>query len=271
MSCCMPTTRRIGPAQTTSSTFLPGGHSPALHELELRLAECDLVRVLKVGFYDVVLHTLTGSVPDGHGESAVELLADALLCGVDPLVVFGLGMEQVDLSDDAGRIRRLQCWNEDSAFEVQKVWKILSIQYDLHKSVREIRIRPEYWNEYLEIFESYPPQLQDGITFVIETEWLWSDGFPQPTDDEDSAATTKIMRIPGLEKVEFCDSRHPDSSLELETILDVIARIEPTHKVDICIGKNTVTTMGDTAQGSFLALKAALPGKCWAICNHCVH
>ncbi|KAJ7885375.1 hypothetical protein B0H13DRAFT_903877 [Mycena leptocephala] len=230
----------------------------ALRELELRLEDSDLVRVLKNAFSDVVLHTLTGCIINGHGEDNVELLANALLPGVGPLVVFKLiEMQTLELQDNDGRIRRLQCWNDDSAFEVQEVWNYLSIHYNLHKSVREIRIRPEYWDEYVEIFESYRPQLPDGITLGFEMDW--NTDFPQLINSEgDSIQTTKIMQIPGLAKIEFCDSRNAD--LSLKTIIHILALIEPPteRKVEVCIGKKST--------GSALVTL----GNHWAICSHCI-
>jgi hypothetical protein len=230
----------------------------ALRELELRLEDSDLVRVLKNAFSDVVLDKLTGCIINGHGEDDVELLAKALLPGVGPLVVFKLiDMQTLELQDNDGRIRRLQCWNDDSAFEVQEVWNYLSIHYNLHKSVREIRIRPEYWDEYVEVFESYRPQLPDGITLGFEMDW--NTDFPQLINSEgDSIQTTKIMQIPGLAKIEFCDSRNAD--LSLKTIIHILAFIEPPteRKVEVCIGKKSTG-------GALVTL-----GNHWAICSHCI-
>ncbi|KAJ7813307.1 hypothetical protein B0H14DRAFT_3879323 [Mycena olivaceomarginata] len=154
----------------------------ALGELELELFEDpELVRVLHTGFSDVVLHTLKGRIYNGHGEENVELLADALLLSVGPLLDFKLDMQDVELHDEVGHVLRLQCWNDDSSFEVGEVWKHLSFHYNLYITVREIRIHAEHWRDYLEVFESYPPQLEDGITLAIDT----SRGeFPQIQDDE---------------------------------------------------------------------------------------
>ncbi|KAJ7730077.1 hypothetical protein DFH07DRAFT_969280 [Mycena maculata] len=55
----------------------------ALRELELRLdQEADLERVLRIGFSDVVLHTLTVCIYNGHGYDDMEFLARNLLPGV---------------------------------------------------------------------------------------------------------------------------------------------------------------------------------------------
>ncbi|KAJ7891305.1 hypothetical protein B0H14DRAFT_3855101 [Mycena olivaceomarginata] len=210
--------------------------APALRELELDVFEdTDLVRVLKAGFSDVVLRTLKGRIYNGHGEENVALLAGALLLGVGPLVDFKLvDMQDVELQDEAGHVRHLQCWNDDSSFEVREVWEHLSLHYDLHKSVREIWINPKHWHDYVEVFESYLPQLQDGITLAIDTSW---GEFPQIRDGEgDFLRASKILQIPGLSKVVFCGVN--DSDDFLQTISDVLALIEPPagRKVEFKLG-----------------------------------
>jgi hypothetical protein len=239
--------------------------APALRDLELGLYDIDLDPLLRAAFSDVVLHTLTACIYN----SDTQLLAEALLPGVGPLTVFEIfDTQQVELRDEAGQIRRFQCWNEDSSFEVDKVWEYLSIHYELHKTVREIRIRR--WDEYVEVFDRYPPQLQDGITLVFDA--YWNIRFPVPTDDAgDNAYITKTMRIPGLAKVAFHGAH-----LLLRTILQVLAHIErPTaRKVVVCIGNKKLLT-ADIEQDAFCAFQTALSGECWAICSqcmsHCVH
>ncbi|KAJ7891286.1 hypothetical protein B0H14DRAFT_2688444 [Mycena olivaceomarginata] len=223
--------------------------APALRELELQVRKNALVGILKAGFSDVVLHSLTGCMSDGYDD--VELLSGALLPGVGSLVIFRLvDRRELELHDGAGHIRRLRyCY---SYFEVMDVWKYLSVHYGLHKTVREIRIRPEYWEEYLEVFESYAPQLEDGITLTIETDRDWD------TFSEDNS---RIMRLPGLAKVEFRDSRNADELFK--TVSDVLALIEPpkARKVQVCIGKKKYAKQD--------ALFGSLRENNWAICAHC--
>ncbi|KAJ7684437.1 hypothetical protein DFH06DRAFT_1155637 [Mycena polygramma] len=239
--------------------------APALRELELRLGDYDLALVLKAGFSDVVLPTLTGCIYNGHGEDDLELLTTALLPGVGPLVVFKLiDMQEIELHDEDGRIRRLQCWNDDSSFEVEEleVWKYLSIHYDLHKTVGELRIRPEYWDEYLESFAAYPPQSHDGITLGFETEWDYNiEGFLAG----DSPQTPK-MQIPGLAKVELWGPRNGDSWTE--AISKVLTRIEapPARHVEVCVG-TMQSKLRDTERDDLVASLTSLPGD---ICSHCV-
>ncbi|KAJ7348914.1 hypothetical protein DFH08DRAFT_131539 [Mycena albidolilacea] len=239
--------------------------APALRELELDVFEdTDLVRVLKTGFSDVVLHTLKGRICNGHGEENVALLAGTLLLGVGPLVDFKLVdlMQDVELQDEAGHVRHLQCWN--SYFEVREVWKHLSLHYDLHKTVREIRIHAEHWHDYVEVFESYPPQLEDGITLAIDT----SQGkFPQIWDDEGHfQQASKILQMPGLFKVKFCGAN--DSDYFLQTISDVLALVEPPagRKVEVCVELET------GVQSALTTLRSTLleNSSSWAICSHCV-
>ncbi|KAJ7038581.1 hypothetical protein C8F04DRAFT_888543, partial [Mycena alexandri] len=146
--------------------------APALRELELQLEDHDLTRVLKIGFSDILLPTLTCSIYEGYGDENLDTLTGALLPGVGPLVFFQLLDEQdrIELHDNAGHIRRLECWDADSLFDGSDTWEYLSRRYELHKTVREIRVidTDDYgWMRYVEAFELYPPQ-QDGITLGIQ-------------------------------------------------------------------------------------------------------
>ncbi|KAJ6497090.1 hypothetical protein C8R47DRAFT_1041783 [Mycena vitilis] len=167
-----PQVRRVVLWDSDWKDFNPDGFTrrplaPALRELELRLEGSELGRVLKTGFSDAVLPKLTGCTYNAE----LEHLTAALLPGVGPLVVFNLvDLGELVLYDEVGRIRRLQCSADDSVFDVEEVWKHLCIHYGLHRTVREIHIRVAHWNEWLESFETYPPQLQKGITLVIETD-----------------------------------------------------------------------------------------------------
>ncbi|KAK7044945.1 hypothetical protein R3P38DRAFT_3177166 [Favolaschia claudopus] len=136
---------------------------------------------------------------------AVGALTSALLVGVGPLTVFKfINFRDVELQSEAGHIRHLRCWNDDSFFDVEQVWRCLSLRYDLHKTVREIRMRPEHWHEYVEVFERFPPGLQEGLTLDIQTGW---EEFSQiVTDDGDMVEVFKVMRLPGLSKVKFYGS-----------------------------------------------------------------
>ncbi|KAJ7092123.1 hypothetical protein C8R43DRAFT_908170 [Mycena crocata] len=110
--------------------------APALKELELRLDEQDLERVLKIGFSDVVLDSVSGSIYNGHSPDEVELLSRALLPGLGPLRFFEwVDYTHIELRDNGGHIRHMECWNEDSNFELPDVWQHLSEKYNLHKTV----------------------------------------------------------------------------------------------------------------------------------------
>ncbi|KAJ6603288.1 hypothetical protein DFH09DRAFT_1301109 [Mycena vulgaris] len=129
--------------------------------------------------------------------------------------------QQIELRDGSGHIRRLQCWNEDSEFEPGTAWKYLSVHYDLHKTVREIRVTTLYWDDYVDIFKLYPPLSQDGITLCVKF----------------------MMRIDGLAKVNFGMDHASDldryrmESLTLESIAHVLAHVEPraASNVEVCI------------------------------------
>jgi hypothetical protein len=187
-----------------------------------------------------------------------------MLLGVGPLVNFKLvDMQNVELQDEAGHVRHLQCWNEDSSFEVKEVWKHLSLHYDLHKTVREIRIHAEHWHDYVEVFESFLPQLQDGITLALDTSW---GEFPQIRDDEgDFWRASKVLQMPRLFKVKFCGAK--DSDYFLQTISDILALIEPPmgRKVEVCVELET------GVPSALAALQSILLGKLsWAVCSHCL-
>ncbi|KAJ7489258.1 hypothetical protein FB451DRAFT_1390422 [Mycena latifolia] len=236
--------------------------APALRELELQMKDKDLERILKIGFCDVVVDTLTGSIYNGDSNN-IELLAGALLLGVGLLRVFEcLYFQEVELRDDDGHIRHLRCWNEDSNFEVQDVWRHLSIHYDLHQTVREIRITAAYWDDYLAIFELYPPS-EDDITLALNIGWDNVQG------DSEQMQTTQKMCIAGLSKVEFSVDRHV--SLTLKSIVNVLACIKPpgAQQVEICTG-NEGFTMGDSHPPPLSDLKSTLaevPGN-WTACGH---
>ncbi|KAJ6577306.1 hypothetical protein B0H19DRAFT_1119117 [Mycena capillaripes] len=239
----------------------------ALRELELGTRNPDLGRLLKAGFSDVVLHTLTGCLYN----SDIDVLAEALLPGVGPLVFFEILMDQVELRDEDGRIRRFKCWNDDSSFEVGEVWEYLCIHNELHKTVREIRMGEVYWDKYVKAFHLNPPQLQDGITLVFAADWD-IDSYQISTDDEkDCTYITKTMRIPWLTKVEFSgDYPH----LLLQTVLNVLAHIETACKVEVCIHSRKLLTT-DEVQDTLGTLHTTLADDDWVICSqciaHCIH
>ncbi|KAF8215631.1 hypothetical protein K438DRAFT_1748551 [Mycena galopus ATCC 62051] len=111
--------------------------APALRELDLDFGdhETDFDLVLKAGFPDIVLprvikHT---SIPD------VAPSAGTLLAGLGPMVVFDmLDTHRIELWDDEGHFRRLIC--DEEHFPIDEVWEYLYTHYNLHKTVREIRI-----------------------------------------------------------------------------------------------------------------------------------
>ncbi|KAF8215742.1 hypothetical protein K438DRAFT_1926256 [Mycena galopus ATCC 62051] len=211
--------------------------APALRVLELHTQVPDLGRIFKAGFSDVVLHTVTGRLYNGD----IVDFAEALLPGVGPLVAFSLDYSgEIELRDEHGRIRRLQLWSENEGFPIQWVWEYLSVHYDLHKTVREIRIAE--WDDYAEVFRRYPPQ-QDAITLVIAVDWGFCVGI------------TQTMSIPGLVKLEFTDDC-------LRLLAPVFAHIEPTaRKVEVCV-HSSVTELEDV-------LQPAVSGDCWALCGQC--
>ncbi|KAJ6603296.1 hypothetical protein DFH09DRAFT_1270222 [Mycena vulgaris] len=237
--------------------------APALRELDLRLNEADLERVVKIGLSDVVLETLSGCIYNGHFEGPVALLARTLLSGVGPLRVFDCFDQEITVCDAAGHTRRFQCWNDDSSFEVQDGWKHLSEHYDLHKTVREIRIRTPYWEECIESFAAYPPQAPDGITLALS-------GVSEPW--EYSTPTPHVMRIGGLAKVEFRRASSYDV-WTLQAIVEGLARIETpgTRAVEVCIGNEEVKMLNSPGLPfpAFETALAEVSGN-WVTCGHCM-
>ncbi|KAK7024028.1 hypothetical protein R3P38DRAFT_2956040 [Favolaschia claudopus] len=240
---------------------------PALEEFELRIwdqDEDDIALLLKAAFSNVVLHKFTACIINGHYDSAVEALTSALLVGVGPLTVFKfIDSRDVELHSEAGHIRHLQCWNDDSFFDVEQVWRCLSLRYDLHKTVREIRMRPEHWHEYVEVFERFPPALLEGLTLGIQTGW---EEFPQiMTEDGDMIEAFKVMRLPGLSKVKFYGSQHTNES-QLEIALHALGIIEPPagRRVVICV------EVSSGAEELMTTLQSKLSESSWKICTECV-
>ncbi|KAF8215641.1 hypothetical protein K438DRAFT_1799030 [Mycena galopus ATCC 62051] len=224
--------------------------APALRELNLDLGdyETDFDLVLKAGFPDVVLPSLIKhtSIPD------VVHSAGALLAGLGPLVVFDmLNNQEIELRDDAGHFRRLVCETmNDDQFQVNRVWEYLSIHYNLHKTVREIQIDMSDWDDYAEVFERYPPQRQDGITFIFEA--------------GDVERISKIIHIAGLAKVEL----EPYLSLSLASVSTILEHIQPsgTRKVEVCIHSGQMW-----ADAELDAFGTALSRSRWEICSQCVN
>ncbi|KAJ7665594.1 hypothetical protein B0H17DRAFT_1210929 [Mycena rosella] len=125
----------------------------------------DLERILKIGFSDTVLEKIAGSTCNGFTDD-LELLTVALLPDVGCLVCFEMvQFTQTVLRDNSGRTRQLDCCNDDGNFEIQDMWRYLSVHYDLHQTIREIWLGPAYWEEYAKIL--HPPQSPDDITLGI--------------------------------------------------------------------------------------------------------
>lgn len=237
------------PEDTRSNFTVPPGRplAPALRALELQLDMEELTRVLSIGFADVILPAVTVSIANGHYEDDVKLLIAALLPGLGPLLVFAcIDGQRIELRDAAEHTR---CFDCDAGFAIKDAWKYLSLHYDLHKSVREIRVLAACCDEYVDAFEAYPPQFPDGITLALH-------GFILDGDLPQAAA---IIRLSGLAKVVF--SPHHQSLLEIQTILIVLACIEPSmgRIVEVCIGDMKV---------DLSALQMALAGP-WEVCRHC--
>ncbi|KAJ7842188.1 hypothetical protein B0H14DRAFT_3868924 [Mycena olivaceomarginata] len=117
-------------------------------------------------------------------------LTPHLLSGFGPLHVFELfDKQEVELRNEDGRIRRLE--DESYALLVDDVWERLSIYHNPHETVREIRIGDQ-WAQYASVFKRFPPQREDGVTFVLRACWHC---------DEAGPCVARSMRIPGLAKL----------------------------------------------------------------------
>ncbi|KAJ7141757.1 hypothetical protein C8R43DRAFT_928396 [Mycena crocata] len=239
--------------------------APALRELELELEEEEIGCVLRNGFVDVALETVTACIYEGPDADVLELLTGTLLFGVGPLLVYSFDGQKLEVRDGAGHVRRLQCWDDFSGFEIPGAWVHLSMLRSLHKSVREIRIPTDNWEEYAEAFVTYPPQSEVVLCL-------------RGTIPEQSEEIT-TMRIPGLTKVELSSEEKDEfgcaDTLTISSILDTLVRLEPPsdRTVEVCIRDPEFKT-GDfgerTPESSpFSVLKTALP-KPWVVCNHCL-
>ncbi|KAJ7490259.1 hypothetical protein B0H11DRAFT_1912262 [Mycena galericulata] len=236
---------------------------PALRELELRLWEGDeLDRILRTAFCDVVLRVLTGSAYS----YTVGSLANSLLCGVGPFVAYECNhIERIELRDDSGHVRRLECFNSQARLNICDVWEHLSLRYELDRTVRSIQITIWHLDHYIRGFERFPPQAEDGVTLTIKMAGNW-----ETRDIEGDM--TRTMRIPGLVKVEFRDVVRHISLLGL--MLKVLAHIEPpaARKVEVCFGNVESEAVRDdeSLRLSLFAVRTALaelPGNPWIVCN----
>ncbi|KAJ7184509.1 hypothetical protein C8R46DRAFT_1026406 [Mycena filopes] len=201
--------------------------APALRELDLDLQHEDLARVLETGFSDVVLQTLTGSISRGD----ISFLARTLLRGIGRLVAFdNVWPQRIELRDEDGR------------------------------TVREIKILSAEWQEYLAVFEVFPPQVQHGLKICIYLEYMHGRELYMPGE---------VLRLPGLAQLEICGGV---DDLSLATLLEVIAKLEPpsNRQVEVCIGNKRLQREGSDAilaQDLFLLVPLPEP---WIFCSHCV-
>jgi hypothetical protein len=123
--------------------------------------------------------------------------------------------------------------------------------------VRELRITR--WNEYVEIFERYPPQLPDGITLIYTgaAHSYMASSISTEEEQEDNEYVTKTMRIPGLARLELSGG-YP---LILKSVLRILPLVEPpaARQVEACIrNMKLLTTDGDR---SFRCLLDSLFGR----------
>ncbi|KAJ7100721.1 hypothetical protein B0H15DRAFT_459503 [Mycena belliarum] len=258
-------TRDYNPDRDLHELFARRHLAPTLRELNLHLRE--LESVLKIGFCDTDLESLTGWVYNGEHESDFALLLDVMFPGVGPLVIcdyLDSDSQQIKFHDDSGRIRRLKCYNEDSDIGLDAVWTYLSIHHDLHKTVRELRI-PTWpnWSEYLDAFELYPPA-QESITLIIDVSL---GGWGEPDYDEPDWWTSRKLRISGLRKIEVI------GSWTLVLISEVLGRIElpGSRKIEVCVSGETPEGVDSLSLG-LSALQRALTelAENWVLCAHCI-
>ncbi|KAJ7765803.1 hypothetical protein B0H16DRAFT_1524444 [Mycena metata] len=225
--------------------------APALRDLELGLTSRDLVRLLNFRFSDVILHRLAAKIPF----DSVEMLT-ALLSGVGPLAVFERShWQRIELHDDVGRVRSLECWEGATSFPLKEVWDHLSFHHGLRETVREIRIPSRDWGLHLDVLESCPPKLQDGITIGI---------YISSSRRKGLRMAGGILRLPGLAKIEICG---PADELSVEILLEVVAKFEPPEgrMTEVCVGEQRLTS---AEENPFVALQMALGERC-KICTHC--
>ncbi|KAJ7790563.1 hypothetical protein B0H14DRAFT_1241714 [Mycena olivaceomarginata] len=263
---------RDGEEQLFGSFAVQQPFAPALRELEIGLMKgVDIAHILTTWLSDVVLHKLT--VWPDYFDPRLEVLIPASLRGVGPLITFDDlddGHPFLAVGDEGGRIRCFRNINEDAWAASEELWELLSSRYNLHKTVREIRIT-SYWDNYVDIFERHPPQ-HAGITLVIAADTDFDTGHMVPTDaplSDDNRNMSKPMRIAGLAKVKFYG---PRAYLRVATITHVLAHIEPpaARQVEVCVGNRRLVE-GGIEQEVFNASQTALSGdSCWTICSQCL-
>ncbi|KAJ7100698.1 hypothetical protein B0H15DRAFT_995274 [Mycena belliarum] len=239
---------------------------PALRELNLRLP--DLVSVLKIGFCDTVVESLAGWVFNGESEEEIAPLLDVLFPGVGPLVIcdfLNSERQQIEFHDDSGRIRRVGCHDRDSYMSFHAVWEYLSINHDLHKTVRELRLSTSLnWSEYIDAFQLYPP-VQDSITLVIDIrlgDWGKLDA---------GRWTSRKLRISGLRKIKILYDRSWMLVRLMTEVLNLIDLPAWSRKIEVCISDETPEER-ESLSVALLALQTALTElteNC-VVCAHCL-
>lgn len=262
--------------QRDTSWLEPKPLAPNLKLLDVQIPMPALRLLLNRGFSDVVLPNLAGSIFNGHYMDWIDELASPLLRGFGDIIAFKLlDVSSIELTDDAGRVRRLDVLNDDSSWEVGEMWEYLSTRHGANKTVRTWQVRMPYWENLHEAFKEYPPLATEDVTIIF------SYGY-----DEVSMARrgvteyVDVLQLPAVHRVEF----FAESTIDLTpgVILACLASVpsKEGQMVDVCIGdagrgSDPFVSMREVPQPLWVkraALREAVEGtdgKRFKLCDHC--
>jgi len=262
--------------QRDTSWLEPKPLAPNLKLLDVRIPMPALRLLLNRGFSDTVLPTIAGSIYNGHYIDWIDELASPLLRGCGNIVAFKLFDESsIEITDEAGHVRRLDVWNDDSSWEVGEMWEYLSTRHGANKTVRTWQVRTPCWEDMHEAFKEYPPLATEDITVIL------------PFGYEEVSMTMRgvtefvdVLQLPAVHRVEFFSEGRTD--LTPGVVVAWLASIprKEGQVVDVCIGdagrgSNPYSSKREEPQPTWVkraALREVIEGAesgIFRLCDHC--
>ncbi|KZW01371.1 hypothetical protein EXIGLDRAFT_718499 [Exidia glandulosa HHB12029] len=266
-------------SMSTSSDAVRDALAPRLNTLCLgqSVLSADVLRFLNHHRVDLdPIQSITACIDNGYyvDDETLEFLEESLF-RMGPLVDLRVEEtgQQVVIRDDAGRVRRLIVWNDDSTWAIPSLWSALSTYYSIDTSLQSLRMRTIDWNGFAGGFSVRPPSAltEAYINVFGGLEYDVLDGESWSSDADSRPPRTLI--IPKLRRIVF--SQDADTALWDESGIPVTARVreilqyvecEASTRVEVCIS--------DAVRGGGEAIPAAetllggLSDK-WLLCPHC--
>lgn len=264
---------------SSSSDAIRDTLAPHLNTLCLgrSVLTADVLRFLKQCRVNLdTIQNIAASIYNGHyvDDETLEFLQD-ILFQMGPLVDLRVeeSDQQVDIRDDAGRVRRLIVWNEDSTWDIPSLWSSLSTYYSIDTSLQSLRIRTADWNEFAGGFSLRPPValMEAYITVTGGLEYDVLDGESWISDAD--SRPPRILMIPNLRRIVFFPDNDTTNSAVDHVPVAVRAReilqyieCEASARVEVCI-YDAVRGRGEAIPAAETLL-GGLPDK-WVLCPHC--